>query len=139
MGKNTFDVYAKIDENPDGGAFVSIAIDLGGAYLSSAGDGAKAKFIEVRLQKFGVKAAKNVVGEEVKEEEKILKERQKELEDLEKEEEKMEKAIEDYKKKIEETENSIEEGKKNQENKKGEITEQEEKVKTVIKKKEAVK
>ncbi|NOQ70966.1 MAG: hypothetical protein GQ574_03130 [Crocinitomix sp.] len=139
MGKNTFDVYAKIEENPEGGAYVSVAIDLGGVFLSSAGDGAKAKFIEVRLQKFGVNAAKSVVGEEVKAEEKILKERQKELEDLEKEEEKMEKAIEDYKKKIEETEKSIEEGKKSQEAKKGEITEQEEKVKTVIKKKEAVK
>ncbi|MFT5821550.1 MAG: cell division protein FtsB [Crocinitomix sp.] len=139
MGKNTFDVYAKIEANPDGGAFVSVAIDLGGAFLSSAGDGAKAKFIQVRLQKFGIKAAKSVVDEEIKAEEKVLKERQKELEDLEKEEEKMKKAIEDYKKKIEETEQAIEEGKKSQGDKTGEIKEQEEKVKAVVEKKEAVK
>ncbi len=139
MGKNTFDVYAKVEENGDGGAFVSVAIDLGGAFLNSGEHSAQAKVINARLQKFGVKAAKSVVDEEIKAEEKALKERQKELEDLEKEEEKMKKAIEDYKKKIEETEKSIEEGKKSQESKKGEITEQEEKVKAVIKKKEAVK
>jgi len=139
MGKNTFDVYAKVDENADGGAFVSIAIDLGGAFLNSSEHGAQAKAIDARLQKFGIKAAKNVVDEEIKEEEKILNERQKELEDLEKEEEKMKKAIEDYKKKVEETESAIEAGKKSQEDKKGEISEQEEKVKAVVKKKEAVK
>ena len=139
MGKNTFDVYAKIEENADGGAYVSVAIDLGGAFLSSNVDAVQAKFIEARLQKFGVKAAKSVVGEEVKEEEKMLKERQKELEDLEKEEEKMKSDIEEYKKKIEETENAIEEGKKSQAAKKEEIKAQEEKLKTVIDKKEAVK
>ena len=80
MGKNTFDVYAKVEENPDGGAYVSVAIDLGGAYLNSAGDAKKAKYIQAKLQKFGVTAAKNVVDEEIKEEEKALKERQKELE-----------------------------------------------------------
>lgn len=139
MGKNTFDVFAKIEANPEGGAYISIAIDLGGAFLNSSEHAAQAKVMNARLQKFGVKAAKSVVDEEIKEEEKALKEREKELEDLEKEEEKMKKEIEDYKKKIEETEKSIEEGKKNQETKKGEITEQEEKVKAVIKKKEAVK
>ena len=139
MGKNTFDVYAKIEENPDGGAYVSLAIDLGSAFLNSNEHAAQAKLIDARLQKFGVKAAKNVVDEEIKEEEKVLKERQKELEDLEKEEEKMKKDIEDFKKEIADTEKSIEEGKKTQEAKKGEIKDQEEKIKTVVKKKEAVK
>lgn len=139
MGKNTFDVYAKVEENKDGGAFVSVAIDLGGAFLSSNEHSDQTKIIDARLQKFGVKAAKNVVGEEIKEEEKILKERQKELEELAKEEEKMKKAIEDYKNKIAESEKLIEEGKKSQEAKKGEIALQEEKIKTIVKKKDAVK
>src|SRR5687768_4628131 len=35
MGDNTFDVYAIIEDIQEGGATVSIAIDLGGAYMSS--------------------------------------------------------------------------------------------------------
>lgn len=139
VGDNTFDVYAKVDENPEGGAFVSIAIDLGGAFLNSSEHRDQAKTINARLQKFGITAAKHVVDGEIDAEEKLLKERQKELGDLEKEEEKMHKEIEDYKKKISETEKSIEEAKKSQEAKKSEITAQEEKVKAVIKKKDAVK
>lgn len=139
MGKNTFDVYAKVEENPDGGAFVSLAIDLGGAYMNSGEHGSQTKFIDERLHKFGVKAAKSVVDTEIKAEEKMLKEREKELEELEKQQEKLEKEIEDYKKRIANNEKAIEESKKNQESKKGEITEQGKKVEEVIKKKEAVK
>ncbi len=139
MGKNTFDVYASVSENPEGGAFVSLAIDLGGAYLNSKEHGAQAKVINARLHKFGVKAAKNVVDEEIKEEEKALQEREKELADLEKEQEKLEKEIEDYNKKIADNEKAIEDSKKNQEAKKSEIKDQQEKVKGVQQKKEAVK
>lgn len=139
MGKNTFDLYASVSENPEGGAFVSIAIDLGGAYLNSKEHGAQAKVINARLHKFGVKAAKNVVDEEIKEEEKALQEREKELADLEKEQEKLEKEIEDYNKKIADNEKAIEDSKKNQEAKKSEIKDQQEKVKGVQQKKEAVK
>lgn len=139
MGDNTFDVYAKVEENKDGGAIVYVAIDLGGAFLNSGEHGAKFKAMEKRLYEFGVKAAKNVVDTEIKEEEKILKDKEKELGDLEKEQEKLEKEIEDYKKKIEENEKAIEEAKKNQETKKGEIEEQTSKVEEVKKKKDAVK
>ena len=139
MGDNTFDVFAKVEGNPDGGAFVSLAIDLGGAFMNSSEHGSQTKAINSRLHKFGVKAAKSVIDDEIKDEEKTLKERQKELDDLVKSQEKMEKEIEDFKKKIEENEKSIDESKKNQESKKGEITEQEEKVKVVEEKKEAVK
>ena len=139
MGSNTFDVYAKVEENPDGGAFVSLAIDLGGAYLNSGEHSAQTKVINARLHKFGVSAAKSVVDEEIKAEEKALKEREKELEDLEKEQEKLEKEIEDFKKKITDNEKAIEESKKSQDSKKGEIDDQKKKVEAVTKKKEAVK
>ncbi len=139
MGKNTFDVFAKVEENSDGGAFVSVAVDLGGAFMSSSEHSTQAKIITSRLQKFGVSAAKSVIDDEIKAEEKILKDQQNELSDFEKEQEKLEKEIEDFKKKIADNEKAIETAKKNQEDKKGEIKEQEEKVKTVIKKKEAVK
>ena len=71
MGKNSFDVFARVDENPEGGAYVSIAIDLGGAHLTSKHHNDQVKVIRACLQKFGINAAKNVVGEEVKTEEKI--------------------------------------------------------------------
>ena len=139
VGDNTFDVYAKVEENPDGGAFVSLAIDMGGAFMNSGDHGSQFKAIEARLYKFGVKAAKNVVGTEIKAEEKKLSELQKELSDLEKEQEKLEKEIEDYKKKIEENEKAIDEAKKNQETKKDEIKEQEKNVEIAKKKKDAIK
>ncbi len=139
VGENTFDVYAKVEENPDGGAYVSIAIDMGGAYMNSGEHGSEFKAMEDRLYKFGVKAAKNVVDGEIKDEEKELKNLEKELDDLEKEQEKLEKEIEDYKKKIEDNEKAIEEAKKNQETKKEEIKTQETKVDDAVKKKEAVK
>lgn len=139
MGENTFDVFATIEENSDGGAFISVAVDLGGAYLNSNEHSAQAKIINTRLYKFGVNAAKNIVGEEVKVEEKLLKEKEKELKDLEKEQEKLEKEIADYQQKIEDNKKAIEESKKNQETKKGEIKTQSDKLKAVEKKKADVK
>ena len=134
-----FTTYAKVEANPDGGANVSLAIDLGGAYLSSAEHGAQYKIVLQRLQTFGVSAAKSVVDGEIKAEENVLKERQKELADLEADQAKREKENEDMKNKIAENEKAIEESKKNQETKKGEITTQEGKLQEVIQKKEAIK
>jgi len=139
MGDNTFDVYAKVEENPEGGGFVSIAIDLGGAILNSSEHPSQAKAIDARLHKFGVKTAKDVINDEIKEEEKILKERDKELKDLEKDQKKLEDDIEDLKKQIEKNKEAIEESKKAQEAKKEEIKKQKEKVKATEKKKNAVK
>lgn len=139
MGDNTFDVYAICEENSDGGGNISVAIDLGGAFLNSGMHSDQFKLMEGILYEFAVKIAKDVVQEEVDEQEKILKTREKELSDLEKEQEKMEKEIEDFKKKIEQNEKAIEESKKNQETKKEEIKTQQGVVQEVIKKKEAVK
>ena len=115
MGENTFDTYGKVEEKTDGGANVSISIDLGGAYLNSSEHSSQFKIMESVLQKWGVKAAKTFVDGEIKTEEKRLKERQKSLAEQEKLQEKLEKEIEDYKKKITEDEKLIEESKKNQE------------------------
>lgn len=139
MGKNTFDVYAKVEDIADGGATVSIAIDLGGAYLNSGEHSAQFKIIEKKLYAFGVKAAKNVVAQDVKAEEKILKEREKELEGLKKAKEQSEKDIKDFQDKIKKAEEDIEKNKTQQEDKEKEISTQKEKVQEVIKKKEAIK
>lgn len=139
MGENTFDVYGTVVENGEEGATALIAVDLGGAYLSSSEHGSQFKIMEAELRAWAIKTAKNFVEEEQKNEEKILKDKQKELEDLEKEQAKMEQEIEDYKKKIEENEKAIEKSKKDQEGKKEEIKTQEGVVQEVIKKKEGIK
>ena len=139
MGKNTFDVYATVQEIAEGGATVNVAIDLGGAFLNPNDHGDKYKIIEAKLYKFGVKAAKNVIGEEVKAEEKIQKEKEKELEELKKEKEKKEKTIQDLENEIKKIEEEIKENGKQQEEKLKEIEAQKAKVQEVIKKQEAVK
>lgn len=139
MGDNTFDVYAKVEENTEVGATVLVAVDLGGAYMSSSEHGAQYKIIEKKLYDFGVSAAKNVIDEEVKTEEKVLEEKEKELEDLQKEKEKKEKEIEDYKKKIEENEEAIKENEKQQADKESDIETQKTKLQGVKDKKDAVK
>lgn len=139
MGKNSFDVYAKVEDIAEGGATVYVAIDLGGAFLDAGEHAAQYKVIEARLYKFGVKAAKNVVAEDVKTEEKILKERESEMEDLKKEKEKKEKDIQDWKNEITKAEDEIKENEKAQSDKDAEINTQKEKIKEVIAKKEAIK
>lgn len=139
MGENTFDVFGTVVENGEEGSRALIAVDLGGAYLSSSEHSSQFKVMEGILKKWGVETAKVYVEQVEKEEGKILKEKEKDLADLEKDQEKMEKEIEDYKKKIEDNEKAIEQSKKDQEEKKTEIKTQEGVVQEVIKKKEGIK
>jgi len=139
MGENTFDVFGTVIENGDDGSKAHIAVDLGGAFLSSSEHSSQFKVMESLLKAWGVKTATTFVEIEEKEAEKVLKDRQKELEDLEKDQEKMEKEIEDYKKKIEENEKAIEQAKKDQETKKEEIKTQEGAVQEIVKKKGGIK
>ncbi|MBD3638053.1 MAG: hypothetical protein HUJ25_11930 [Crocinitomicaceae bacterium] len=139
MGENTFDAYGTVVENGEEGSKALIAIDLGGAYLSSSEHSSQFKVMEAVLKKWAIKTAQNFVGEIVKEEEKELKDKQKELEDLEKDQKKLEDEIEDYKKKIAENEKAIEQSKKDQEAKKTEIKEQEGVVQEAVKKQQGIK
>lgn len=139
MGENTFDVFGTVVENGEDGSKALIAVDLGGAYLSSSEHASQFKVMESILKEWGVKTAQVFVEEIVKTEEKLLKEKEKELEDLAKEQEKMEKENEDFKKKIEENEKAIEQSKKDQDEKKTEIKTQEGVVQEVVKKKEGIK
>ena len=93
MGENTFDVFGTVVENGEDGSKALIAVDLGGAYLSSSEHASQYKVMESILKTWGVKTAQVFVAEIVKTEEKLLKDKEKELEDLEKEQEKMEKEI----------------------------------------------
>lgn len=139
MGDNTFDVYATTEESGDVGGNVLVAIDLGGAFLSSNAHKDQYKLMQEILYDFAVAMAKDVIQEEINHENGVLKEQEKELKDMEKDVSDWEKEIEDMEKKIEENKAAIETSKKNQETKKEEIKQQQIKVQEVEKKKEAVK
>lgn len=139
MGENTFDVFGTVVENGEEGSSAYIAIDLGGAYMSSGEHASQFKVMEAELRNWAVKTATIFVSEMEKAEEKILEDKQKDLEDLEKDQKKKEEEIEDYKKKIEENEKAVEQSKKDQDTKKEEIKTQEGIVQEVVKKKEGIK
>lgn len=139
MGENTFDVFGTVVENGENGSKALIAVNLGGAYLSSKEHPDRFKVMEKELHKWAVKTATEFVAEIEKEEKKKLEDQQDELSDLEKEQKKLEDEIEDYKKRIEDNKKAIEESKKSQEEKKGEIKAQETVLQEVIKKKEGIK
>ena len=64
MGKNTFDVYARVEDVTKGGVNVYVKVDLGGAYLNSKDHPGDFKFIEKKLYTFAVNAAKDIIEED---------------------------------------------------------------------------
>ncbi len=124
----TFDSYAKITKSEDG-IKVAVAIDLGGAFLSSKEHSSQFSEMKERLQKFAVKAAKASIQENLKVEGKILAGLEKEEKGLEKEKESHLKNIEDYKKKITDSQKKIEENVALQTKKKAEVKAQATKIK----------
>lgn len=138
MGENTFDVWSKVSKEGEDAVRVIMAVDLGGAFLSSAEHGEKYKSMKDLLYNFGVDVTKEFIGNELKDQEKVLKNLQGELQDLVKDKESLTKSIEDYKKKISEAEAEIVANDKNQVTKTATITTQEEVIKGVEAKLKAV-
>ncbi len=134
MGAKAFDAYARPFASGET-VKVAVAIDLGGAYLSSNQHSAQFSAMKEKLKAFAVRAAKECVAEELKAEQKILAGFEKDQKDLEKDKETLLKSIEDYKKKISDAEKKIEENTTNQSKKKEEIAKQAEKISEVDKKK----
>lgn len=139
MGDNTFDVYARAEQDGENDVKLIVGVDLGGAYMSSGQHGEQFKLLKEEVYDFAVETTKEIIGNELKAEEKTLKGLEKEQKDLEKENEKLHKDIEDYKKKIAEAEKAIEENKEAQGTKKEEIAAQGKVVKAVEDKLKAVK
>jgi len=139
MGKNTFDVYAKVEDITKGGVNISVKVTFGGSFLNSKDDAVHFKFIEKKLYDFAVKAAKNIIEDEAKEEEKILKSQEGELDDIEKEIKKNENLIEEAKKQISTSEEAIKKGGEDKIKKETEIKASNTKIEAIRKKKEAVK
>ena len=139
MGDNDFDVYAKVEDMTKEGVKIYVMVTFGGAYISSKDDPTHFKFMEKKLYDFAVKASKNIIEEEAKAEEKVLKNQEGELNTIDKNIEKNEDLIESAKKQIAQSEEAIKKGEEDKLKKEAEIKETQAKIDLIRKKKESVK
>ena len=128
--RKTFDSYAVVFTSGED-VKVAVAIDLGGAFMTSKEHASQFSEMKDRLHKVAVTAAKASIKEEVKAEEKILSTFEKDQKSLEKDKESHLKDIEGYKKKIAESQAKIEENVILQTKKKEELKAQSEKIKAL--------
>ena len=144
-GNNTIDIYAKAEKVKDDETRLTVAFDLGGAFLSSSND--KDKFNEAKkiVNDFAIKTTKEAIAGQRKAAEKVLGNLQDDQHDLEKEQNKLNSNIEDYKAKIEDYNKRIKEAqddlgknKTSQEKKKGEVDAQKKVVEAVTAKENSV-
>jgi hypothetical protein len=142
---NTIDIYAKIEKVNDGETKITVAFNLGGAFLSSSVN--KDKFNEAKrlLNDFAIKTTKEAIAGLRKAEERKLGDLQDEQHDLEKKQERLASSIDDYKQKIvdynakiKEAEENTAKNKADQEKKKQEIGVQSKVVESVVAKEKAV-
>ena len=100
--------YAKFEEDKKAKTVkMSVAVDLGGSYLTSSLDKDKFKFVEKMVKDFAVKMTKEPILAAVKEAEKQLEKLQDKQKDLEKDNKDLKEDIEDYKKKIYKAEKEV--------------------------------
>lgn len=123
FGNNPVDVYATFEENKkEMSVKMHVAIDLGGAYLSSSSEHKdKYKEAEKIIRDFAVKMTKAPLQERVKEAEKVQSKLEDEQKDLEKENKSLKGDVEDNKGKITKAEKEIVGKEAELEKKKGEI------------------
>jgi hypothetical protein len=121
-GNNPVDFYTKFEEDKKTKTLkMSVAVDLGGTYLSSSNDKDKIKYVEKMVKDFAINMTKEPINAAVKLGEKQLGKFEDEQKDLEKENKNLKGDIEDYKKKIEKAEKEIKTNEENQAKKKIEI------------------
>ncbi len=137
MGENTFDMFAHVKEQ-DKGVELSVAYDLGGAFLSSGQHADQSKVIKELMLNFAIKTTKQGIRGILKEEESKQHSLEKEQENLVKNKEKLGNDIENWKKSIEKAEKEIEQNKKDQESKTKEVEAQIKVVDAVKEKEKAV-
>jgi len=100
-GNNPVDFYTKFEENKSAKTVkMMVAVDLGGAYLTSSADKSKYNFIEKLVKDFAVKQTKAPLEEAVKDAEKLLAKKEDQQKDLEKDNKNLNNDIIDYKAKI---------------------------------------
>jgi hypothetical protein len=121
-GNNPVDFYAKFEEDKKAKTLkMSVAVDLGGTYLSSSTDKDKARFVEKMVKDFAVKMTKEPLTDAVKANEKQLAKLEDDQKDLEKDNKNSKEDIENYKKKITKVEKEVIDRDVDIEKKKGEI------------------
>ncbi len=121
---NTVDIFTRFEDTKDGNVKMYVAIDLGGAYLSSSEHAEKFKAMKNILYDFSKTMSEEVVNVQIKEASKILSVLESEQKRLEKDNEELHKNIESYKEKIKKAEEDIKTNLSNQESKKKAIEDQ---------------
>lgn len=142
---NTIDIYAKMEKAGDEETKLTVAFNLGGAFLSSSVN--KDKFNEAKkiVNEFAIKTTREAIAGKRKAAEKVYGNLQDDQHDLEKKHEKLTSNVEDYKAKIEDYQKRIKEAqdemgknKADQEKKKAEIEAQKKVVEVITAKEKAV-
>lgn len=101
FGNNPVDIYTTFEENKkDKTVEMHVAIDLGGAYLTSAEQKEKYAAAEKIVKDFAINTTKDVIGEQVKDAEKALGKLEDDQKDLEKANKNSKDDIANYKDKI---------------------------------------
>ncbi len=137
-GSNTVDVYAKIDEKGKTSSVLTVWFDLGGAYLSSREHPTQYDEAEKMLRRFETSVLRAQTEKELKEEEKKYRKQDDQLKRLVRDNEGLHKDIENYKEKIKKAENDLIKNNDEQETSKRLLKDQDEAVKKVRKKLEAI-
>jgi len=118
---NAVDIYTRFEDTKDGNTKMYVAINMGGAYLSSSDHPDKFKVMKKILYEFAKKMSEEVVNKQIKNASKILAGFESEQKNLEKENERLHKDIENYKEKIKKAEDDIKKNLADQEAKKKEL------------------
>jgi len=113
ISAKTIDVYAMTEKQNDG-IKLTVAIDLGGAFLSSSAHPDQYKAAEKIVRNFAIDICKKAVQEKLDEAMKQQKGLESNLKDLVKKNDKLHKEIEDYKDRISDDEKDIETNQKDQ-------------------------
>lgn len=107
-GNNPVDFYARFDENKnDKTVKMAVAVDLGGAYLSSSLDKTKFRDLEKLVKDFAVKSTKEPIEKELKTNTKVHEKLLDQQKNLEKDKKSLLKDIENYREKIAKAEKEI--------------------------------
>lgn len=107
-GNNPVDFYARFDENKnDKTVKMAVAVDLGGAYLSSSLDKTKFRDLEKLVKDFAVKSTKEPIEKELKTNTKVHEKLLDQHKNLEKDKKSLLKDIENYREKIAKAEKEI--------------------------------
>jgi DNA repair exonuclease SbcCD ATPase subunit len=124
-GNNTADFYTRFDEDKkDKTVKMSVAVDLGGTYLSSSVDKDKLHFVEKMMKEFAIKMTKAPIEEQLKSAEKTQEKMEDKQKDLEKDKKDFQEDIEDYKNKITKAEKEIADKNRDLDKKKSEVNAQ---------------